>query len=86
MQALETALPSSGNEGVDCVQNAWRSRRGSKRDRLTAPTGPGWGGKADGGVYALTPPGRLIPMKTKVVMDAVTKAVKSGWRRVHPAE
>ena len=42
---------------------------------------PGWGGKGDGGVYAILPPGRLIPTKTRVFVDEVAHAIKAGWRR-----
>lgn len=40
----------------------------------------GWGGKADGGVYAILPPGRLVPTKTRVFVDYIAKSIKAGWR------
>ncbi len=40
---------------------------------------PGWGGKGDGGVYAVLPPGRLIPVKTSLFVDEVAKSIKAGW-------
>jgi DNA-binding transcriptional LysR family regulator len=40
---------------------------------------PGWGGKAEGGVYAILPPGRLIPTKTRLFVEAIAKSVKAGW-------
>lgn len=42
---------------------------------------PGWGGKGEGGVYAVLPPGRLIPAKTRLFVDEIATAVKSGWAR-----
>lgn len=42
---------------------------------------PGWGGKAEGGVYAILPPGRLIPAKTRVFVDEIAKIIKAGWAR-----
>jgi len=41
----------------------------------------GWGGKGEGGVYAVLPPGRLIPAKTRLFVDEIAKAIKSGWAR-----
>jgi len=40
---------------------------------------PGWGGKTEGGVYAILPPGRLIPAKTRLFVDEVARAIKAGW-------
>lgn len=43
---------------------------------------PGWTGKGDGGVYAILPPGRLVPTKTRVFVDIVAETIKAGWGRV----
>lgn len=40
---------------------------------------PGWGGKGEGGVYAVLPPGRLVPAKTRLFVDGISKAIKAGW-------
>lgn len=40
---------------------------------------PGWGGKESGGVYAILPPGRLVPTKTRVFVDEIVQAIKAGW-------
>lgn len=40
---------------------------------------PGWSGKENGGVYAILPPGRLVPAKTRLFVDAVARAIKAGW-------
>lgn len=42
---------------------------------------PGWGGKGEGGVYAILPPGRMMPAKTRLFVDEIAKAIKSGWAR-----
>ena len=42
---------------------------------------PGWGGRGDGGVYAILPPGRLIPAKTRVFVDEIAKSIKAGWAK-----
>ncbi|WP_019904799.1 LysR family transcriptional regulator [Methylobacterium sp. 77] len=42
---------------------------------------PGWGGREDGGVYAVMPPGRLVPAKTRLFVDEVAAAIKAGWIR-----
>lgn len=41
---------------------------------------PGWRGKGEGSVYVVLPPGRLVPTKTRVFVDEVARAIKSGWR------
>jgi DNA-binding transcriptional LysR family regulator len=42
---------------------------------------PGWGGKESGGVYAILPPGRMVPMKTRLFVDEVARPIKVGWAR-----
>jgi DNA-binding transcriptional LysR family regulator len=42
---------------------------------------PGWGGKGEGGVYAILPPNRLVPAKTRLFVDEICEAIKSGWAR-----
>jgi DNA-binding transcriptional LysR family regulator len=42
---------------------------------------PGWGGKGEGGVYAVLPPIRLIPGKTRLFVDEICEAIKTGWVR-----
>lgn len=42
---------------------------------------PGWAGRGDGGVYAVLPPGRLIPAKTRLFVDEIAKAIKAGWAK-----
>lgn len=40
---------------------------------------PEWQGSQERGVYAVMPPGRLIPSKTRVFIDEVAKAIQSNW-------
>jgi DNA-binding transcriptional LysR family regulator len=42
---------------------------------------PGWGGKGEGGVYVVLPPGRLVPTKTRIFVDEISKSIKAGWSR-----
>ncbi|PXW65911.1 LysR substrate-binding domain-containing protein [Methylobacterium sp. B4] len=42
---------------------------------------PGWGGRETGGVYAVLPPGRLVPAKTRLFVDAVSHGIRAGWAR-----
>lgn len=51
------------------------------RERKLVEVLPGWGGKAEGGVYAILPPGRLTPTKTRLFVDDIAKSIKAGWRR-----
>ncbi len=41
----------------------------------------GWGGQGDGGVFAVLPPGRLVPTKTRIFVDEIAKSIKSGWKK-----
>lgn len=51
------------------------------RDGSLVEVLPGWGGREDGGVYAVMPPGRLVPAKTRLFVDEVASAIKAGWVR-----
>lgn len=42
---------------------------------------PGWTGRGEGGVYAILPPGRLVPTKTRLFVDAISASIKAGWQR-----
>lgn len=42
---------------------------------------PGWGGRERGGVYAVLPPGRLVPAKTRLFVDAIAHGIRAGWAR-----
>ncbi len=54
------------------------------RDGKLVEVLPGWGGKAEGGVYAILPPGRMIPTKTRLFVDEIAKSIKAGWRSRTP--
>ncbi|WP_435481033.1 LysR family transcriptional regulator [Variovorax sp. RT4R15] len=41
----------------------------------------GWDGPDNGGVYAIMPPGRLVPNKTRVFVDEITQSIQAGWVR-----
>jgi DNA-binding transcriptional LysR family regulator len=49
------------------------------RDGRLVEVLPGWTGPGEGGVYAVMPPGRLIPTKTRVFVDEIANAIKAGW-------
>jgi len=49
------------------------------RDGKLVEVLPGWGGRSEGGVYAVLPPGRLVPAKTRLFVDEIAKFIKSGW-------
>ncbi|MGU3540455.1 LysR substrate-binding domain-containing protein [Methylobacterium sp. A54F] len=51
------------------------------RDGRLVEVLPGWGGAEDGGVYAVLPPGRLVPAKTRLFVDEVADAIRAGWVR-----
>ncbi|AMA59956.1 hypothetical protein BCCGELA001_29370 [Bradyrhizobium sp. CCGE-LA001] len=55
--------------------------RSSLREKKLTHVLPGWTGKGDGGVYAILPPGRLVPAKTRVFVEAIAEAIKAGWFR-----
>jgi DNA-binding transcriptional LysR family regulator len=39
----------------------------------------GWGGREEGGIYAVMPPGRLIPAKSRLFVEEIAKSIKAGW-------
>jgi DNA-binding transcriptional LysR family regulator len=49
------------------------------RNGELVPVLPQWQGSESGGVYALMPPGRLVPTKTRVFVDEITRAIQAGW-------
>ena len=40
-----------------------------------------WEGAATGGIYAVMPPGRWVPTKTRVFVDKITHAIQAGWEQ-----
>jgi DNA-binding transcriptional LysR family regulator len=40
---------------------------------------PGWEGAGEGGIYAVMPPGRLVPAKTRLFVDEITESIQRGW-------
>ncbi|WP_411561626.1 LysR substrate-binding domain-containing protein [Pseudomonas shirazensis] len=40
---------------------------------------PGWQGSGTGAVYAIMPPGRLVPAKTRVFVDEVSAKIQAAW-------
>jgi DNA-binding transcriptional LysR family regulator len=40
-----------------------------------------WEGPAPGGIYAVMPPGRLVPTKTRVFVDQITHAIQAAWEQ-----
>lgn len=58
----------------------WLAGRALKEGKLVEVL-PGWGGKGEGGVYAVLPPGRLVPVKTRLFVDEVAKSIKAGWAK-----
>lgn len=42
---------------------------------------PGWeaAGAGESGIYAVMPPGRLVPTKTRLFVDEVTESIRNGW-------
>ncbi|WP_350356202.1 LysR substrate-binding domain-containing protein [Pseudomonas sp. G2-4] len=40
-----------------------------------------WEGPEPGGIYAVMPPGRLVPTKTRVFVDQITHAIQAGWEQ-----
>ncbi|MFM0157056.1 LysR family transcriptional regulator [Paraburkholderia sediminicola] len=51
------------------------------RDGALVRVLPGWQGSEEGGIYAVMPPGRLVPTKTRVFVDEITRAIRAGWAK-----
>jgi len=41
---------------------------------------PEWRGSDAGEIYAVMPPGQLVPTKTRVFVEEITQAIQKGWR------
>lgn len=54
----------------------------SLRSKKLVQVLPGWTGRGDGGVYAVLPPGRLIPTKTRVFVETIAESIKAEWGRL----
>jgi DNA-binding transcriptional LysR family regulator len=39
---------------------------------------PGWGGQGNDGIYAVLPPGHLVPTKTRLFVEEISKVIKAG--------
>ncbi|WP_207553719.1 LysR family transcriptional regulator [Teichococcus deserti] len=73
--ALQAAVEGAGIT----LTPDWLAGPGLRDGRL-AEILPGWGGPGQGGVYAVLPPGHLVPARTRLFVEAVTKAIRAGWR------
>lgn len=40
---------------------------------------PEWKGDLEGGIYAIMPPGRMVPTKTRLFVDDITESIRRGW-------
>lgn len=40
---------------------------------------PGWEGSGTGGVYAIMPPDRLVPAKTRIFVNEVNTKIRAAW-------
>jgi len=49
------------------------------REGLLVQVLPEWQGSEEGGIYAVMPPGRLVPSKTRVFVDEITQAIQADW-------
>ncbi|WP_238405279.1 LysR family transcriptional regulator [Citrobacter youngae] len=44
---------------------------------------PDWRGSEEGEVFAVMPPGPLLPTKTRVFVDEIISAFADGWKQLH---
>ncbi|MFP3516547.1 LysR substrate-binding domain-containing protein [Pseudomonas sp. SIMBA_077] len=51
------------------------------RDGALVPVLPDWHGSENGGIYAVMPPGRMVPNKTRVFVDEISAAIRVGWQK-----
>jgi DNA-binding transcriptional LysR family regulator len=49
------------------------------RDGRLVEVLPGWAGKDDSGIYAIMPPGRLVPSKTRSFVDEIAQSIEKAW-------
>lgn len=51
------------------------------RDGALVPLLPDWHGSENGGIYAVIPPCRMVPNKTRVFFDEISATIRVGWDR-----
>jgi len=73
------ALLSAAIDGLGIILAPdWLAGAAIKEGKLLEVL-PGATGPEAGAVFAVMPPGRLVPAKTKVFVDAVVRVIKAGW-------
>lgn len=73
------AMLSAAIDGVGIALAAdWLAGPAIRQGKLVEVL-PGWVGDLEGGIYAMMPPGRLVPAKTRLFVDEMTAAVRRGW-------
>ncbi|GAB7543097.1 LysR family transcriptional regulator [Cupriavidus sp. 8B] len=73
------ALLQAAIEGVGIILTPDWLAGSAVRNGELVPVLPQWQGSEDGGIYAVMPPGRLVPTKTRVFVDEITRAIQAGW-------
>ncbi len=79
----EAALAAAVDGAGIILAPDWLVGTSLHEGRLVALLG-GWTVKGDGGVYAVLPPGRLIPKKSRAFVDYLTTELKptGEWSRI----
>ncbi|MPS48015.1 LysR family transcriptional regulator [Methylobacillus sp.] len=72
------ALLMAAIQGAGIILTAdWLAAAAIREGALTEVL-PGWEGAREGGIYAVMPPGRLIPTKTRLFVDEITASIRKG--------
>lgn len=72
------ALLLAAIQGAGIILTAdWLAAAAIREGALTEVL-PGWEGAGEGGIYAVMPPGRLIPTKTRLFVDEITASIRKG--------
>lgn len=73
------SLLQAATEGVGIILTPDWLASSAVRNGELVPVLPQWQSSEVGGIYAVMPPGRLVPTKTRVFVDEITRAIQAGW-------
>ncbi|EJM55005.1 LysR family transcriptional regulator [Pseudomonas sp. GM48] len=75
------SLLQAATEGVGIILTPDWLASSAVRNGELVPVLPQWQSSEVGGIYAVMPPGRLVPTKARVFVDEITRAIQAGWEQ-----
>ncbi|MBC3474998.1 LysR family transcriptional regulator [Pseudomonas taiwanensis] len=73
------ALLLAAHQGLGIILTPdWLAAGGVREGKLLRVL-DGWRSSSNGGVYAIMPPGRLVPAKTRLFVDEISASIQAAW-------